>query len=154
MASRLNTRLIELRHAIESASPSAWQSTTAEEGWTVAATARHAVSHAQGIVALGLLLQGQPDMLEALANERDAQNAREAEQHKMISADEVLRELCSTGPRAVEVVRGMSDADLVRTYSFKFLGGTAMPIATFLDRIAGTLYDHINSVQKTLATRR
>ena len=112
------------------------------------------MSHAQAVVALGMLLQGQPDTLEAMATDRDQQNAREAEQHKMIAADEVLRELCSTGPRAVDVVRGMSDADLARTQSFKFLGGTEMSIGTFLDRLAGTLYDHIDGVQRTLATRR
>ena len=153
MASRLNTRLIELRYAIESASPSAWQSTTAAEGWTVAATARHAVTHAEAIVALGMLLQGHPDRLEAMATDRDQQNAREAERHRMIAADEVLRELCGTGPRAVDVVRGMSDADLARTHSFKVLGGTEMSIGTFLEQLAGTLYDHIDSVQRTLATR-
>jgi uncharacterized protein YndB with AHSA1/START domain len=148
IASAVNAKLVQLRYAMESAPPSGLASLTAHEGWTVAATAHHVLDHCDTMCAVSPLLQGRHEELEAIALR---QNAVRAQEFRAVDVDEIVREVCSIGPKAVETVRALSDADLARTFAFGFLGGGEMSLEQFLEPLAGTMFDHIESIKDTLS---
>lgn len=150
LASRFNSELTRLRYAIEKATPSEWASTTAAEGWTVAATAKHMVQHAEAVVAIGPLMEGRPDEIETRGAHRDETNARQSKNAAAAPPQDVLRDLRATGSQAVELVRGLSDADLDRTYTFQFLGGAQLSIAQLLEALISSGAEHGASVGATV----
>jgi uncharacterized protein (TIGR03083 family) len=129
-----------LTAAIEGLSDAQWQALTAEEGWTVAATAHHIAGGHQaiaGLVQAHANGQGQPVSFAAL-NEGNAQHAQ---QFKGASKAEVLALMRSGGAAAAEIVRGLSDEQLARTGQF----ADGMPPLTVQQMIELILIGHVQS---------
>ncbi|MEX0750606.1 MAG: SRPBCC domain-containing protein [Dehalococcoidia bacterium] len=149
-AAQINTRLIELRYLVEGASEHAWRSTTAAEGWPVAATAHHVVAHCAGLRALDLILQGKPKDFEALAVDTPRANAEHAAQFANVSKADVSQAVRDSGPTAVEFVRGLSDADLAQSHPYAFAGGAEMSVGQLVDGLSSSMADHVESVKQAL----
>jgi uncharacterized protein YndB with AHSA1/START domain len=155
LASRLNTALVRLRYTIEGSSPQAWQAKTAE-GWTVAATADHAVFHT-GVVGLArAVADGQhPSQADITLDQLSHRNDERAAEQAAAPREAVLGTLLTEGPKAVEAVKAFSDADLARSITLAAAGGAPVSVAGILaGPLVGNIEEHTASIEAAVAGSR
>ncbi len=140
LGSRLNTALIHLRWAIEACPDDRWEATTADR-WSVGVTAHHMLGHLVVVQLARSIADGNPlpfaDSPPETLHEGNAEHAR---QFAGVSRDDVLRELKSSGPEAVTLVRGFSDEDLEARAALGFLDGRSVSARELLQ---GAMLDGI-----------
>lgn len=144
LGSRLNTALIHLRWIIEQCPTDRWGATTADE-WSVAVTAHHILGHLVVVQLARSIADGKPlafaDSGPEVLHEGNAEHAR---QFATVTHDDVLAELKASGPDAVTLVRGFSDADLDARLALRFLGGEEVSARQLLEgALLGGIAEHM-----------
>jgi len=140
----------EVAATVESCTAEEWSRVTAEEGWTVAATAHHIAEIQRRFARLaGILAAGQtftPSMTMEQIHESNAQHAREYADADQGETLEILRESCAEIRALIE---GMSDADLDRPAGI--FGGNELTVDQVLENIVvGHAHAHLASIRDTL----
>jgi uncharacterized damage-inducible protein DinB len=131
--------------AVESCPDAQWRATTAEEGWTVAATAHHVAAGCGQIVGLAqAIATGQP--LPPITMEMvNAGNAQHAQQFATCAKQETVDLLKSGGASAAGAVRALSDEQLDRTAPF--MGNTASAQWVIENILIGHPQNHLQSIK-------
>jgi uncharacterized damage-inducible protein DinB len=150
LAQQLEAVNNELIGTVEGLSDAQWRATCAPEGWTVGVTAHHLASSHEPVaglvmaVATGQQLPGiTPEMI-------DAGNAQHAQQFANVGKQETLDLLRSAGPKAVGMVRGLSDEQLQR--SAQLFPGTQFTAAQIAENIlVGHPRQHLQSIRDAIA---
>jgi uncharacterized protein YndB with AHSA1/START domain len=151
LASRLNTLLGQLRETIEGCSDRGWKATT-REGWPVAVTAHHAISHI-GLAGFARAISaGESSPLADFTIEALNQgNANHAAEFANVTREQVLAELLAEGPAAVDVVRAINEAGLAMTAPMAFAGGAQLSARQIVEGpLLGDLRAHIESIQTAI----
>lgn len=151
-ASSLNSSLVRLRYLVERCSSAAWQATT-EEGWTVAAASSHVLFH----LALASLAKesagGHPGgAADLTAGQLSARNARAAEEASAIPKEDVLARLLVEGPQTVELVRGLTEAELAGTVKMA-MQDAPVSISSLLERgLVNGIRVHVANIEAAVGT--
>ena len=148
LGSRLNTALIHLRWAIEQCPEDRWAATTADS-WSVGVTAHHVLGHLVVAQLARSIADGNPlpfvDSPPEALHEGNAQHARE---FAAVTREAVLRELKASGPSAVTLVRGFSDAELEAKATLRFLGGEEVSARQLLEGpLLGGIAEHMAHIE-------
>jgi uncharacterized protein YndB with AHSA1/START domain len=145
--SRLNALLIQLKEAVTATPPERWKNPA--DGRTANIVAIHTVHH------LGLV-----DFVKAVAagvrgpqadfapTDIDAGNAKSAREFANISKEEVIAQIKAQGPKAVDALKAMSDADLAKTQSMRFAGGAELSAAQVIEAaLLSDIASHLEAVR-------
>jgi hypothetical protein len=114
LAARLEQTARDLEANVKSLTEEQWRSKTAEEGWTVAATAHHAAISSGPIAAMAESAATGSPMPQITPDGLHQMNADHAKQFASCSRDETLQALREGIPPAAAIVRGLSDEQLAR----------------------------------------
>lgn len=148
LATRLERANAAFVAAVEGCPEDAWQRTTQEEGWTVAALAHHIAAGHEGISGLVQAVAAKqavpPLTLEAI-NEGNAQAAQE---HAQADRAEVLQLARDGGAKAAAALRGLDEAALDHTVD---LLGTQTSAAQIAENILiGHVEGHLASLRASV----
>lgn len=154
LAARLNALLCDFRYLIEGANGDGWVRTCPSSGWTVGATAHHAVGHLLLVQMAAMVARGErPPVADFTVETLAATNAENAQSHANVTGEQVLAALLSDGPAAVEQLKGIDPARLSVSQPMAFAGGGAVPASTLLE---GPLLDdlaaHLDDIRAALGT--
>jgi uncharacterized protein YndB with AHSA1/START domain len=149
LAGQLNTLLIEFVGLLEGYSAARWRTPVANDGRTGAEVAAHILDHLNVVEFARTVARGerapQSDFtVEAL----DAVNAARAKESSGVTAAELVARARQDGPKAVEALKGMTEADMAMKQSMAFAGGAELPAAAL---VHGPL---IENIKEHLATLR
>ena len=112
LATRFEQTCRDFASTIQGISDLAWNSTTSEEGWTVAAVAHHAAG-SSGPISMMAQAAGTGAPMPPLTMDALHQiNADHAKQYAHVSRDETLALLRETTGDAAAIVRSLSDEQL------------------------------------------
>ena len=147
-ASRLNTLLIQLIETIEATPADRWKNPVDTRPANV--VARHAVDHLGLVDFARAIASGQRAPQADLAHEDvDAGNAATACEFANISKEEVITELKQRGPKAVDSLKAMSDAELAKTQSMRFAGGAELSAAQVIEMaLLHDIADHTDHIRR------
>ncbi len=149
LASRLNTLLCAAREAIEAVPDGKWTATTSEER-PLNALARHLVDHI-GLVAFAQATAAGKrapqadvtlDMLKEANAVRDKENAS-------ATREAVLGSLTTDGPRAVEVVKAFTEAELDAAQPMGFASGQPVTVRMLIEGpLLGHIAEHLANIRE------
>jgi uncharacterized protein YndB with AHSA1/START domain len=152
LASRLNTALVGARELIEMYPTSRWGVIPAGEQRTVAAVAQHIVGHLTVVhMATAMAAGERPAMFDSPEDPTVPHNVTQGEQYRAISPDEVLAQLRTEGPAAVEAVKRLDDAGLERSQPVAFLGADITARALIERFVLGDIANHIADMRAAAA---
>lgn len=149
LASQLNSLLIQLVSVVEAVPTSRWGIPVANDGRTGAEVAAHIVDHLNVVefartVARGERAPQSDYTIEAL----DGVNAMRAKESAGITAAEVVALARANGPKAVEAVKTMSEADMGKAQSMAFAGGAELPAAALLHGpLLANIHEHLDALR-------
>lgn len=151
-ASRLNGLLCDLRYLVEGMDAAAWSRKCPASGWTAAATAAHAVSHAALAHFAAAVTRGErAPQADFTLDSLNAFNAENATRNASVTREQVLAALLKEGPVAVEMLKGIDPAALGRSQPMAFAGGAEIPAAAILEGpLLGDLASHIADLRAAL----
>lgn len=137
--------------AVAGCTEAQWAAVTAEEGWTVAAAARHVATNLLGTAgAVQRIVDGVP-MPGAGFAEIDAWNAREAEQFARCDRAQVLDQARRDSATVAGILRGLSDDDLARTETVPVLDDRSVTAADMAEMaVLGHVQVHLQSILAAL----
>jgi hypothetical protein len=148
LAEQFEQSLADFVRTVESFPEDKWQSLCGDEGWTVAATARH----------VGYQWEIEKELIEGTAGTKpmpsytwddvNKRNADHAQQYSSASKTDVLGLLREKGPPMASLVRGLSDEQLNRKTPFPLADGAAVTPQQIIE--GGVLIDHINAHLKSI----
>ena len=151
LAAELKTRLTELAGLVDVCPPDRWNVARTGEGWTLAATATHALSHA-GMSSLALAVgTGNAPEMNITLEMVDAKNAADASASAGRSKTEIRDQIAEASATLVQPLREMPDDHLQRTTILPALG-TDPVTAEMLIRVIGLdgLAGHIASIRAAI----
>jgi uncharacterized protein YndB with AHSA1/START domain len=123
-AAELRDLLRELRSLVERCPDERWTSRSTTEGWPASAVAGHALDHLALVDFAVSVSDGNPGPQASFTPEMlEEFNARNAEANAGKSRADVLAEVDSRGPLAVEALRAVSDDGIAQTVAMATLGG-------------------------------
>jgi hypothetical protein len=112
LATRFEQACRDFASTIQGMNDRTWNSTTSEEGWTVAAVAHHAAGFS-GPISMMAQAAGTGAPMPALTMDAlNQMNADHAKQYANVSRDETLALLRETAGSAAATVRSLSDEQL------------------------------------------
>lgn len=114
LAGRFEQASKDFESTISGLNDAAWRAKTAEEGWTVAATAHHAAGSTPAIAMMAQAAATGSEMPAITADGLHQMNADHARQFADASREETLTLLRTTTGPAASIVRGLSDEQLGR----------------------------------------
>ena len=112
LATRFEQACRDFACTIQGMSDRAWNSTTSEEGWTVAAVAHHAAGSSGPISLMARAAATGAPMPPLTMDALNQMNADHAKQYANVSRDETLAFLLETAEPAAATVRSLSDEQL------------------------------------------
>ena len=116
LAGQVNQGLKELRALVESCPIGRWNDTKTGEGWTIAATANHVMSHLGAIGLACAVGAGNPPEMNLTIEMVHAGNAQAAADSAGMSKDAVLKQISETGAAMVQALRDMPDEQLGNSF--------------------------------------
>jgi hypothetical protein len=148
LATQFENALAELVQTVETFPDDKWQAVCGDEGWTVAATARH----------VGYQWEIEKELIEGTAgrapmppyswDDVNKRNEDHAQQFSTASKADVLGLLRDQGPTMATYVRGLSDDELAKKTPFPLADGAAVSPQQIIE--GGVLIDHINAHLKSI----
>lgn len=141
----------EVIAAVSGCTDEQWQRTSAAEGWPVGVLAHH-IADVQGAFnhIVGSLAAGETYTPNTSMEEIHASNAKHARDYAGVGKAEVLDTLQTNGATGVELIRGLSDAQLDQAAGV--YGGNALSVAQVVEWIViGHAREHLESLRATLA---
>ena len=149
LATRFEQTCRDFASTIQGISDLAWNSTTSEEGWTVAAVAHHAAG-SSGPISMMAQAAGTGAPMPPLTMDALHQiNADHAKQYAHVSRDETLALLRETAGDAATIVRSLNDDELNGKAVLPF--GAEMTAAQIIEHLLiGHLIGHGASIKATL----
>lgn len=112
LATRFEQACRDFACTIQEIDDRAWNSTTSEEGWTVAAVAHHAAGSSGPISMMAQAAGTGAPMPPLTMDALNQMNADHAKQYAIVSRDETLALLRETTGAAAATVRSLSDEQL------------------------------------------
>lgn len=112
LAARFEQASNDFASTIQALSDADWQAKTADEGWTVAATAHHAAGSTEPISMIAQAAATGSPMPPITADGLNKMNAEHAQQYANVSREDTLALLRKTTGPAASIVRGLSDDQL------------------------------------------
>ena len=112
LAARFEQASNDFASTIKALSDAHWQAKTAEEGWTVAATAHHAAGSTGPISMIAQSAATGSPMPPITADGLNDMNAEHAQQYAHVSREDTLALLRETTAPAASLVRALSDDQL------------------------------------------
>jgi len=135
---------------IERLTDADWRRKTDVEGWTVAATAHHAATSSLPIASMVQAAGTGSAMPPITAAMLDEMNAKHAQEFASCTRDETLAAVREQIPAAAQVVRGLSDEQLVRSAKLPMgMELTAEQIIEFV--LIGHIVGHSESIRAVTA---
>jgi len=152
-ASRLNAALCEFRYLLESLDDRVWSWVCPGSGWTVGATAAHAVSHTGLVGVVAEIAANRPSPIAGMTREMlDSGNAQAAAAKSGITRAEVLAELLRDGPPAVEMLKSIDPASLSNAQPLGVAGGAEVSAADLIEGpILGDLAAHLADIREAIS---
>jgi uncharacterized protein YndB with AHSA1/START domain len=153
-ASKLNALLVQARFAIEAIPDGKWKANTSENR-EVNALAGHIADHIGVLEIAQGIISGQGSPFAGVTLEQlDARNAERDAQQSGVSRDEVLAAIRANGPKAVDAIKAMSDADLDATMPMAFANGQPVPVRMILEGpLLGDIESHLAHVLAATGTQ-
>jgi uncharacterized damage-inducible protein DinB len=111
-AAQLQKTSADFGAMLERLSDDVWSAKTPEEGWTVAATARHAAGSLEPISMFVRLMATKQPMPPLTTDWLEEQNQKNAKEFASCSKQETLDALRKNTAAAEEMLRGLDDAQL------------------------------------------
>lgn len=147
-ASILNARLCSLRYALESMAPAKWDARCNDTGWSVRATAAHAVSHLALVDFAARTAAGErgpqadftPEALSEYGQQSAIANAN-------VTVEQVLQTLLSEGPAAVERLKAIDAETLGNAQPMAFANGEFVSAAAIIESaLLSDIADHLADI--------
>ena len=149
LADQFEKALGELIQTVEACPDDQWGKVCGDEGWTVAATARH----------VGFQWELERKILDGAAgitpvyqctwDDVNTLNEKHAQEHSNASKAAVAALLRSGGPEMGAYVRGLSDEQLDNAPPFPLADGAKVPTQALIE--GGVLIDHITAHLKSIS---
>jgi hypothetical protein len=109
LATRSEQACRDFASTIQGMNDRAWNSTTSEEGWTVAAVAHHAAGSSGPISMMAQAAATSAAMPTLTMDTLDQMNADHAKQYANVSREDTLALLHETTAPAAAIIRSLSD---------------------------------------------